>query len=262
MHKPDTICSATHLILMWMASLIGCLMGAEGVDLPPSQAQENGSVLRGKLTYQSDPKHPWRLQRYFVHGPGRHLSEAVVELIPAGKRAHGEQPLRPEPTIHLMDQQDHLFVPEILVLRKGDQVRFMNSESALHNVMCLEAQPPLNHNLAKGQEYLFTPGAVNGTKDPLEITCIFHGAMKAWVFVFDHPYYQLTQREGIFQFDGVQPGDYHLRIAHPAGKLYLETPVRRFAGSHSDWLIELSPAHLKGTENSQKAVEAQGSDDL
>ena len=49
-----------------------------------------------------------------------------------------------------MDQKDHMFLPETLVMRLGDSVRFLNSESALHNVRCLETDPPLHVNLALG----------------------------------------------------------------------------------------------------------------
>ncbi len=43
--------------------------------------------------------------------------------------------------------------------------------------------------------------------------------MRAWVFVFDHPWFQLTGPDGAFRLTNVPPGDYRLDVVHPAGEL-------------------------------------------
>jgi hypothetical protein len=37
----------------------------------------------------------------------------------------------------------------------------------------------------------------------------------AWVAVFDHPYFAMTDGDGSFSIDGVPPGAYHIRAWHP-----------------------------------------------
>ncbi|NUQ91540.1 MAG: hypothetical protein HOQ26_01380 [Gemmatimonadaceae bacterium] len=49
---------------------------------------------------------------------------------------------------------------------------------------------------------------------PLEIRCDLHPWTRGWVVVFDHPYYQVTGRDGSFSLDSVPPGDYTLHVWH------------------------------------------------
>ena len=49
----------------------------------------------------------------------------------------------------------------------------------------------------------------------LEVTCDLHPWSKAYVLVFDHPYYAVTGNNGDFSLEGVPAGTYHLRAWHP-----------------------------------------------
>ena len=54
---------------------------------------------------------------------------------------------------------------------------------------------------------------------PVRLGCAYHSSMRAWIYVFDHPFYQLTGEDGRFRLAGVPPGEYRLEVAHPAGGL-------------------------------------------
>ncbi|MDA7620993.1 DUF2012 domain-containing protein, partial [Verrucomicrobia bacterium] len=83
-------------------------------------------------------------------------------------------------------------------------------------------------------------------ENPLNIHCVFHGSMKGWICVFNHPYFQQTTKSGAFEFSKIPSGDYQLRVVHPAGGLYLETEVRKLKqSSETRWNIVLTPEHLK-----------------
>ena len=43
--------------------------------------------------------------------------------------------------------------------------------------------------------------------------------MRAWIYVFDHPWFQLTRKDGRFRLENVPAGEYTLGVVHPAGKL-------------------------------------------
>lgn len=49
---------------------------------------------------------------------------------------------------------------------------------------------------------------------PLELTCAAHPWTRAFVAVFDHPYFAVTAREGGFEIDSVPPGTYTLKVWH------------------------------------------------
>lgn len=48
----------------------------------------------------------------------------------------------------------------------------------------------------------------------LEVRCDYHPWTRAWVAVFDHPYFMVTERDGAFSLDSVPPGRYRLVAWH------------------------------------------------
>jgi plastocyanin len=173
-------------------------------------------VIEGTVTYQADPARPWRYARYFVQRPGTgQLAEAVVALRarPAGDA--GRQSL----TVTI-DQQNFQFSPETIVVRRGDSVRFTNADAATHNVQTASDLATFNVNLAAGGEHTVRMDRAGGIRQPVQIGCVFHSAMRAWIFVFDHPWFELTPASGKFRLAGVPPGPYDLEMVHPAGALH------------------------------------------
>jgi len=253
---PDLSFNRLAICLMgWLLSFHGL---GEDEDRPTNKDLVD---IRGSVTYQADPQRPWRLKRYFVHGQEGRMSEAVVELIPIDPKPQAYEAPSSYQTF-LMDQKDHMFLPETLVMRLGESVRFLNSESALHNVRCLETDPPLHVNLALGEDHLFKPQKAHGARDPLDITCVFHGAMKAWIFVFDHPYFQLTDRSGVFHFKDVPGGTYRMRVAHASGDLIFQSEARVIGKDTPPWIMTLNPDHQRSRSAKKKSVEAIQPDGL
>lgn len=48
----------------------------------------------------------------------------------------------------------------------------------------------------------------------LQLACTVHPASRAWVHVFDHPYFAMTTDDGSFVIDSVPPGSYELVAWH------------------------------------------------
>lgn len=49
----------------------------------------------------------------------------------------------------------------------------------------------------------------------LEVTCELHPWSKAWILVFDHPYFAVSSGTGVFSIDNVPPGTYLVKAWHP-----------------------------------------------
>jgi len=212
---------------------------------------QGSATLEGTLTYQSDPKRPWRLSRYYIANPqGGGLAEAVVAL---EGPALGRSVAPPAGKTVTVDQANFQFVPETVAIRAGDSVRIINSDEALHNVMTSDGSKPFSVSLVKGQEFTRIFDQAGGLPHPIRLGCVFHGAMRAWIYVFDHPWFAVTGRDGRFRFENVPPGTYMLAVVHPAGKLRCSHPVEFKPQETASVRVQLSPDDLIGAKLSQSS---------
>ncbi len=218
------------LPLLWAASPLI----AEGTD---------EASLSGTVTYRADPDSPWRFQRYYVADQSTGaLAEAVVSLKPTQTI---EIPPNDTPANVLVDQENFQFIPETIAVRTGDRVRFTNSDETLHNVMLSHPADAFNVNLGKDEIYEHQFKSSVETFRPHRLGCVYHGSMRAWVFVYDHPFFALTGRDGSFQFKNVPPGEYQLEIHHAAGRLVWNETIKVSAKDALIKNIRLTPKNIK-----------------
>ena len=179
-----------------------------------SDAAATGS-LEGTVYYQADAARPWRYSRYYIKSSKTgELAEAVVAL-----RARAVPDKERQPSTITIDQQSFQFQPETVVIRGGDAVKFTNSDAATHNVQTSGEIAAFNVNTPGGGEHTFRFDRAGGTRQFATIGCVFHSNMRAFVLVFDHPWYALTPASGKFRLTDVPAGDYDLEMVHPAGEL-------------------------------------------
>ena len=100
-------------------------------------------------------------------------------------------------------------------------------------------------NMPPGSEHIQRFSRAGGIRRPYRLGCIFHGSMRAWVYVFDHPYFQVTGADGAFQLRDIPAGKYRLEMAHPAGGLRWSEPITVTAGIVSQVTIDVSPDDKK-----------------
>lgn len=236
----SAILMQTLLIIGIWTSWQGSAAGGEGAG-DANRDAATGSI-RGTVVYRADSQRPWRYSRYYVKDrKAGHLAEAVVGI-------HDRQLKAPNATPQTVqiDQVNFQFVPETVAIRAGDTVKFTNSDNEVHSVLTNDVFNRFNTTVPKGQEYerTFRRGA---SFRPIQIGCAFHGGMRAWIFLFDHPYFDITKGDGRFELTGLPPGEYRLRMSHPAGKLAWNSDVRVQAGKTTTVQIIVTPDHL--TEN-------------
>jgi len=132
-----------------------------------------------------------------------HLDNVVVyleEAPPAPPTA------RLSPTV--MDQIDCRFAPHVIAARTGQTVHFLTRDPTLHNVHGLcTINPAFNFALvAPGQsrDLAFT------NSETFPVRCDVHPWMKAYVCVFAHPYFAVTNAAGHFAIKNVPAGTFTL----------------------------------------------------
>jgi len=104
-----------------------------------------------------------------------------------------------------MDQRDERFVPHVLAIVAGTWVDFPNDDKTYHNVFSLSKTQEFNlgryavgHSKAVRFEH---PGIVR-------VFCEIHSHMSAFILVFGHPFFTMTDTEGRYRLDNIPPGTY------------------------------------------------------
>jgi plastocyanin len=104
-----------------------------------------------------------------------------------------------------MRQQQEMFVPHVLAVVVGSVVDFPNTDPFFHNVFSFSKPRPFDlGRYPKGHSRSVrfdSPGVVR-------VFCDIHSHMSAFILVFTHPYFAVTDDQGRYQIEGVPPGRY------------------------------------------------------
>ena len=129
--------------------------------------------------------------------------QAVVYLETAPQPAFDEG----EPVRARMDQRNETFVPHVLAITVGGVVDFPNDDRTYHNVFSLSKARQFDlgrYGSGHSKSVRFDrPGIVR-------VFCDIHSHMNAYILVFAHRYFALTDEEGRYRLERVPPGTYTL----------------------------------------------------
>jgi len=106
-----------------------------------------------------------------------------------------------------LDQKGCMYEPRILALMTSQPFEVHNEDQTIHNV---HPMPRVNRPWNKSEPIGDPPIEANFTKPELAIpiACNIHPWMRAYMFVFAHPYFSITPRTGDFELKGLPPGTY------------------------------------------------------
>jgi len=105
----------------------------------------------------------------------------------------------------VMDQRNETFVPHVLAITTGTTIDFPNSDKFYHNVFSLSKTRTFDlgrYAAGNSRPVRFDrPGIVR-------VFCDIHSHMNAFILVFSHPFFGMTNAEGRYRIDNVPPGTY------------------------------------------------------
>ncbi len=176
--------------------------------LPPAAgltAARNG-VVRGIVELRRPPRAVERRPGVADLGApstpllaSRQMSVVYLEAAPRGAFE------QIEPIRAVMDQRNETFVPHVLAVTTGTTVDFPNSDRIYHNVF----------SLSKTQRFDLGRYAVGHSKairfdrpGIVRVFCDIHSHMNAFILVFSHPFFAVTDADGRYRIDNIPPGTY------------------------------------------------------
>jgi len=109
----------------------------------------------------------------------------------------------------IIDQNGCLYTPHVQGIMKGQELLIKNSDATLHNIHSM-AKENKQFNFAMPKVVKEKKVSFDKTEDPFYIKCDVHPWMKAWVGVFDHPYFAITDANGNFSIEGIPTGTYEV----------------------------------------------------
>ncbi len=171
-------------------------------------SQSRGAIVRGRVEL---PRVPVTAERRpaagdLGEGPARSLAEprrAVVYFEAAPKGAFEDR----DGGRVSMDQRSETFVPHLLAVMAGTTVDFPNNDRTYHNVFSLSKARRFDlgrYAAGRSKSIRFDrPGIVR-------VFCEIHSHMNAFILVFTHRFFSVSDADGRYQIDGVPPGTYTL----------------------------------------------------
>jgi len=106
-----------------------------------------------------------------------------------------------------MDQHNETFVPHVLAIMTGTTVDFPNSDKFYHNVFSLSKVAKFDlgrYAAGRSRTVRFDrPGIVR-------VFCDIHSHMNAFILVFSHPFFAMTDVDGRYRIENVPPGTYNV----------------------------------------------------
>jgi len=140
----------------------------------------------------------------------------------------------PSPGRAVLDQRNETFLPAVLAITAGSTVDFPNSDRVYHNVFSLSK--PRRFDLGRyprgrSRSVVFDrPGVVR-------VFCEIHSHMSAYILVFAHRFFAVTDAEGRFRLEGVPLGSYTLALWNDGS-----VRARRELRVEADAVVELDLA--------------------
>lgn len=145
-----------------------------------------------------------------VLGEGQTLANILVKVTKGLPEKTWDVPAEPA----TMTQEGCRYAPHVTVVRLGQTLYVKNPDGIFHNVNCApKKNKPQNRAMPKNMkilEFVFD----QAEEEPFRFKCDVHPWMMAYCAVLTHPFYDVTEKDGVFTIEGLDPGEYEIEAWH------------------------------------------------
>jgi hypothetical protein len=115
----------------------------------------------------------------------------------------------------LLDQKGCEYMPYVMGVRAGQTLSIKNSDPTLHNVHSTpRVAANKGFNFAQPIQGMVTDRSFAAPEVAVRFKCDVHPWMFAYVGVFDHPFFAVTDTNGNFKISGLPNGKYTIEAYH------------------------------------------------
>jgi hypothetical protein len=144
-----------------------------------------------------------------VIGDHAALANVVVFVKSGLGRYKFETPSEPV----ILSQKNCMYEPHVLALMTDQPFEIENNDPTMHNV---HPMPKQNRQWSTSQPAgsAALKSSFSRTEFAMPVLCNVHPWMRAFVFVFDHPYFSVSSKSGAFALKNLPPGTYTIEAWH------------------------------------------------
>ena len=190
-----------------LTALLAAMTGFTPATATVASAARNGAIA-GRVELRRPPSAAGRRPGVSDLGTPamqptaeRQMSVVYLESAPRGAFEQTESDRA------VIDQRNETFVPHVLAVTTGTTVDFPNSDRIYHNVFSLSKTRSFDlgrYPVGRSKSVrLDRPGIVR-------VFCDIHSHMSAFILVFGHPFFSVTDAAGRYRINNVPPGNYTL----------------------------------------------------
>ncbi len=144
-----------------------------------------------------------------VLGEGNTMANVFVRVVSG--LTNKDYPVPEEPVV--LDQNGCVYKPHVLGIRVNQELKILNSDGILHNIHPL---PKINDefNMAMPK---FRKEAIRKFEEEefiIPVRCDVHPWMQSYIGVLSHPFFAVSNIDGNFSIDGLDPGTYEIEAWH------------------------------------------------
>jgi plastocyanin len=198
-------------------------LGAVWLGMGNASGASTGGVIVGHVRYRgtrvlppirvpaesAGPCGKTQPSQALIVGKDKGLANAVVSVsgVPSGSP--------PAPVESSITQKACVFEPHVMAVPVGSRLTFVNTDVCLHNVHLLAGGVTVgNVAMPLKDQRTKLPINVLAKKGNVHFKCDVHSWMDGYVHVFDHPWFAVSDKSGVFRIPDVPPGTHELQIEH------------------------------------------------